>query len=184
MPGRKRSVTREGSKKGTDRNRGARGESEGPQVAERVDGDAVPGGRRAARGLLSHLAERTGHPHIRGGLRGIEQGLPKHRGVEVHKPPPHPLPQAEKHSARAWSGLDPVAPKDLAFSKVSEGSSRPQAPRQGFTPGERGEESLEPSGAVAGNRAVLEGAAVGRGEEVAVCSGEGRLGRGGGGLKD
>lgn len=181
MPGRKRSVPREGSKKGKDRDRGARGESKGPQVAERVDGDAVPGGRPAG---CFHTWQRERDTLTFGAGFGASSRGSRNTGEwRYTSHPPHPLPQAEKHSARAWSGLDPVAPKDLAFSKVSEGSSRPQAPRQGFTPGERGKESLEPSGAVAGNRAVLEGAAVGRGEEVAVCSGEGRLG-GGGGLKD
>lgn len=125
----------------------------------------------------------NGTPSHSGRASGHRAGAPETPGSGGTQATPPPHPQAEKHSARAWSGLDPVAPKDLAFSKVSEGSSRPQAPRQGFTPGERGKESLEPSGAVAGNRAVLEGAAVGRGEEVAVCSGEGSLG-GGGGLKN
>lgn len=135
-----------GRRRGETDTEGLGARTKGPQAAEL---ETVPGGRRAARGLVSHLAERTEHPHIRGGIPGMERWLPKHRGAEVQKPPPPPPPpKAETHSARARSGLDPVAPKDLAFSKVSEGSPRPQAPSRGSTPGkgrgERGRKARSP----------------------------------------
>lgn len=81
----------------------------------------TPGGEN---GTLSHSGTGSGH-------RARAPETPGSGGPQAPS-------QAETHSARVSPGLDPVAPKDLAFSKISEESPRPQAPRRGSTPGKGG----------------------------------------------